>query len=237
MEEHAGIRKDEVGQMFDDIAGKYDLLNHLLSLGIDRLWRRRAIKIIGSNIQNPAILDVATGTGDLAIASLSINPCRVTGIDISGKMLEAGREKLRKQGLASRIELAYGASENIDFSENNFNVVMSAFGVRNFSDTLKGLTEMHRVLAPSGMIMILEFSKPEVFPLKQLYLFYFRRVLPFLGRIVSGSRRAYSYLPESVMKFPDNQDFLELLIEAGFKKVAQVKLSGGIVSIYTGFKD
>ena len=237
MEEHAGIRKDEVGQMFDDIAGKYDLLNHLLSLGIDRLWRRRAIKIIGSHTHKPSILDVATGTGDLAIASLRINPGRVTGIDISEKMLEAGREKLKKKGLLTQIELTYGASENIAFSENTFNVVMSAFGVRNFSDTLKGLTEMHRVLAPSGMIMILEFSKPAVFPLKQLYLFYFRRVLPFVGRIVSGSRRAYNYLPESVMKFPDNQDFLDLLGNAGFKRVAQKKLSGGIASIYTGFKD
>lgn len=236
MEEHAGIRKDEVGQMFDDIAGKYDLLNHLLSLGIDKIWRRRAVNIIGSNVKNPRILDVATGTGDLAIACLKINPVKVTGIDISEKMLSAGMQKLNRKGLSSKIELVYGASENITFNDGSFDVVTSAFGVRNFADTLKGLTEMHRVLAPSGMIMVLEFSKPVHFPLKQLYLFYFRRVLPFVGRIISGSRRAYDYLPESVMKFPDNEEFLGLLGRAGFTSVSQVKLSGGIASIYTGFR-
>lgn len=236
MEEHAGIRKDEVGQMFDDIAGKYDLLNHLLSLGIDRLWRRKAVRIIGTNTKNPRILDVATGTGDLAIACLKLNPVKVTGIDISEKMLAEGREKLIRKGLASRIELIYGASENIAFNEGSFDVVTSAFGVRNFSDTLKGLTEMHRVLTPAGMIMVLEFSRPVHFPLKQLYLFYFKKVLPLVGKIVSGSRNAYNYLPESVMKFPDNEAFLDLLGRAGFIRVSQIKLSGGIASIYTGFR-
>lgn len=229
-------RREKVEQMFDSIAGRYDFLNHFLSLGTDRWWRRRAINIIGKNIQPGRILDVATGTGDLAIASLSLNPVRVTGIDISDRMLELGRKKISEMHLDDKIELLRGDSEEINFADETFDVVMAAFGVRNFEHTLAGLTEMFRVLKPRGMIMILEFSKPSLFPFKQVYNFYFTVVLPQIGKRVSGDQNAYSYLPQSVMSFPDNEAFLKLLREAGFVSEKQKKLSGGIASVYYGFK-
>ena len=228
--------REKVEQMFDSIAGRYDFLNHFLSLGTDRWWRRRAINIIGKNIQPGRILDVATGTGDLAIASLSLNPVRVTGIDISDRMLELGRKKISEMHLDDKIELLRGDSEEINFADETFDVVMAAFGVRNFEHTLAGLTEMFRVLKPRGMIMILEFSKPSLFPFKQVYNFYFTVVLPQIGKRVSGDQNAYSYLPQSVMSFPDNEAFLKLLREAGFVSEKQKKLSGGIASVYYGFK-
>ena len=222
--------------MFDSISRHYDRLNHLLSLGTDRRWRRRAVNLIGSHIRPLTILDVATGTGDLAIASLKLGPRKVTGIDISGKMLEEGRRKISRMGLGERIELLRGDSQSMQFSDGTFDVAMSAFGVRNFEDTVAGLREMHRVLRPGGMLMVLEFSRPSRFPLKQIYGLYFRRVLPRIGRKVSGDPGAYSYLPESVMSFPDNERFLELMVRAGFTEVEQTRLTGGIASIYHGFK-
>lgn len=228
--------REEVEQMFDSIARHYDFLNHFLSLGTDRWWRRRAINTIGKQIQPVRILDVATGTGDLAIASLRLNPVRVTGIDISEGMLDLGRKKIMERHLDDRIELLKGDSEAINFADETFDVVMVAFGVRNFEHTQKGLSEMFRVLRPRGMIMILEFSKPTLFPFKQLYYFYFTRILPWIGRMVSGDSRAYTYLPESVMSFSDNESFLILMREVGFVCEKQKKLSGGIASIYYGFK-
>ena len=222
--------------MFDSISRHYDRLNHLLSLGTDRRWRRRAVNLIGSHIRPLTILDVATGTGDLAIASLKLGPRKVTGIDISGKMLEEGRRKISRMGLGERIELLRGDSQSMQFSDGTFDVAMSAFGVRNFEDTVAGLREMHRVLRPGGMLMVLEFSRPSRFPLKQIYGLYFRRVLPRIGRKVSGDPGAYSYLPESVMSFPDNERFLELMVRVGFTEVEQTRLTGGIASIYHGFK-
>ncbi len=231
------IRKDNVGEMFDSIAHHYDFLNHFLSLGVDRHWRQRAIKIISKHIKPERILDVATGTGDMAIASLRLKPLKVTGIDISTAMLEIGREKLIRKGLTGKIELLKGNSETIESPEKSFDVVMSAFGVRNFRDTLKGLSEMNRVLRKDGMIMILEFSRPVRFPLKQLYNFYFTRVLPWVGKRISGNKNAYSYLPDSVLHFPDNEEFLMLLHNAGFINEQQQRLTGGIASIYYAFKD
>lgn len=228
--------REEVEQMFDSIAGRYDFLNHFLSLGTDRWWRRRAISIIGKNIQPVRILDVATGTGDMAIASLRLNPVRVTGIDISDRMLELGRKKISDMHLGDKIELLRGDSEAINFADETFDVVMAAFGVRNFEHTLAGLTEMFRVLRPRGMIMVLEFSKPSLFPFRQIYNFYFTSILPWIGRRVSGDKNAYTYLPESVMSFPDNEAFLKLLREVGFVSEKQKTLSGGIASIYYGFK-
>jgi len=230
------IRKDSVEEMFDSIAHHYDFLNHFLSFGVDRFWRRRAIRIISEHIKPERILDVATGTGDLAIASLKLKPSKVTGIDISEAMLSLGRKKLRKKGLTDRIELLKGNSETIEFPEATFDVAMSAFGVRNFGDTLKGLTEMNRVLRKGGMIMILEFSRPAYFPLKHLFNFYFTRILPWLGKSISGDKGAYSYLPDSVMHFPDNEDFMMILHLAGFNNEHQLRLSGGIASIYYAFK-
>lgn len=225
-----------VESMFDSIAWRYDFLNHFLSFGTDRLWRRKAIKIIGKNIKPGTILDVATGTGDLAIAALKLNPSKITGIDISEKMLEIGREKIERKGFAGKIELLKGDSENILFPDNHFDAAMVAFGVRNFSDPLAGLKEMHRVIRPGGLVMVLEFSKPASFPFRQVYSFYFLNILPFFGRIFSKDRDAYRYLPESVMRFPDNERFLALLTDAGFNSPWQKKLSGGIASIYTGIK-
>jgi len=229
-------KKAAVESMFDSIAWRYDFLNHFLSFNIDRFWRRRAIKIISESYKSPFILDVATGTADLAIAAMKLNPSKITGIDISHKMLEIGKEKIRRKGFTGKIELVPGDSENIPFNDDNFDVAMVAFGVRNFSDPVKGLKEMNRVIRKRGMIMVLEFSKPSGFPFKPIYNIYFRNILPFFGRLFSKDKAAYRYLPESVMKFPDNEEFLKLLVQAGFSGIQQVKLTGGVASIYTGIK-
>jgi demethylmenaquinone methyltransferase/2-methoxy-6-polyprenyl-1,4-benzoquinol methylase len=229
-------RTTAVESMFDSIAWRYDFLNHFLSLNIDRLWRRRAIKIIAKSYKTPNILDVATGTADLAIAAMKLNPSKITGIDISGKMLEIGREKILRKGYSGKIELTRADSEKIPFADNSFDVAMVAFGVRNFSDPVKGLSEMRRVIREGGMIMVLEFSKPSGFPFKALYNFYFRNILPLFGRFFSKDKAAYSYLPDSVMKFPDNEEFIKLLVKAGCKNTRQLKLTGGVASIYTAIK-
>jgi demethylmenaquinone methyltransferase/2-methoxy-6-polyprenyl-1,4-benzoquinol methylase len=229
-------KKAAVESMFDSIAWRYDFLNHFLSFNFDRLWRRRAIKIISKSYKSPNILDVATGTGDLAIAAMKLNPSKISGIDISRKMLEIGREKVGKKGFSGKIDLIPGDSEKIPFGDNHFDVAMVAFGVRNFVDPLKGLSEMRRVIRTGGMILVLEFSKPSGFPIKLLYNFYFRNILPLFGRLFSKDKDAYRYLPDSVMKFPDNEEFLKLLIHAGCSDTHQVKLTGGIASIYTGIK-
>jgi demethylmenaquinone methyltransferase/2-methoxy-6-polyprenyl-1,4-benzoquinol methylase len=229
-------KKAAVESMFDSIAWRYDFLNHFLSFGIDRLWRRRAIKIISGYYKKPHILDVATGTGDLAIAAIKLNPVRITGIDISMKMLAIGKEKIERKGYSDIIELTQGNSENIPLNDDLFDVAMVAFGVRNFSDPMRGLSEMKRVIKQKGMIMVLEFSKPTGFPFRLIYNFYFRNILPFFGRLFSKDKSAYRYLPESVMKFPDNEEFLKLLAITGFSDTRQIKLTGGIASIYTGIK-
>ena len=225
-----------VGSMFDSIAFRYDFLNHFMSFGIDRLWRKKAIRIIALTHQNPDILDVATGTGDLAIAAMKIDPVHVTGIDISEKMLEIGIEKIRKKELSDRIELLRGDSEKIPFPDERFDVVMVAFGVRNFPDPLMGLSEMNRVLRHGGLIMVLEFSKPAKFPFRHIYNFYFLNILPVIGRVLSKNKKAYRYLPESVMQFPDNEQFIELLIKAGYTSATQKKLTFGVASVYTALK-
>ena len=229
-------KKLAVESMFNSIAWRYDFLNHFLSFGTDYFWRKRAIRIISGHKNHNEILDVATGTGDLAIAALKLDPIKVTGIDISEKMLEIGRDKIIKRGLKERIELLKGDSEHIDFKDNSFDVVMVAFGIRNFSDPRRGLSEMNRVMRHGGLLMVLEFSKPVSFPVRQLYNFYFLNILPLFGKLFSKDKTAYSYLPESVMKFPDNEAFMKMVVEAGFINEKQVKLSGGIASIYTAMK-
>jgi demethylmenaquinone methyltransferase/2-methoxy-6-polyprenyl-1,4-benzoquinol methylase len=228
--------KSAIGSMFDDIAFRYDFLNHLLSFGIDRIWRRKAIAVISEAHRNPRILDIATGTADLAIAAMKLDPLHITGIDISPKMIESGKEKIQKKGFTEKIDIIEGDSENIPFGDRTFDVAMVAFGVRNFSDRMKGLSEMNRVLNEKGMIMVLEFSRPEHFPFRQLYHFYFRIILPVIGRLISRNRIAYSYLPDSVMQFPDDEQFMDLLRSTGFLRVSQRKLTGGVASIYTGIK-
>jgi demethylmenaquinone methyltransferase/2-methoxy-6-polyprenyl-1,4-benzoquinol methylase len=229
-------KKAAVESMFDSIAWRYDFLNHFLSFNFDRLWRRRAIKIISKSYRTPHILDVATGTGDLAIAAMKLNPSGISGIDISRKMLDIGKEKVKRKGFSGKIDLMTGDSEKIPFDDNVFDVAMVAFGVRNFSNPLKGLSEMKRVIRDGGMIMVLEFSKPSGFPFKPLYNFYFRRILPLFGRFFSKDKAAYRYLPDSVMKFPDNEEFLKLLVQTGCSDTHQIKLTGGVASIYTGIK-
>lgn len=240
MENQPQIPKEDkravVESMFNSIAWRYDFLNHFLSFGIDRLWRRRAISVISKSFKSPCILDVATGTGDLALAAMRLKPKRITGIDISENMLEIGKKKIEMRGLSAKIDLLHADSENIPFGDNVFDVAMVAFGVRNFADPLIGLSEMNRVVRPGGLIMVLEFSRPSRFPFSNIYRFYFRNILPFFGKLFSKDKNAYNYLPDSVMKFPDNEEFLKLLKLAHFSYVRQVKLTGGIASIYTGIK-
>ncbi len=234
-ESEAG-KKEQVAQMFNNIAPRYDFLNHFLSLGIDTIWRKKAIACLKQ--ENPKLLlDIATGTGDLAItANKILNPDKIIGIDISEGMLSFGREKLVKLNLQDKIQLISGDSENIPFSENYFDAATVAFGVRNFENLDKGLTEINRILKPEGSLVVLEFSKPKTFPIKQIYNFYFNQILPTIGKLVSKDARAYSYLPESVQAFPDGVDFINHLQKAGFKQTYYKTLMFGIASIYYGKK-
>jgi demethylmenaquinone methyltransferase/2-methoxy-6-polyprenyl-1,4-benzoquinol methylase len=229
----AGSKKEQVQQMFDNIAHRYDFLNRFLSLGIDVGWRKKAIKILAK--QNPKkILDVATGTADFALATLKINPEEVIGVDISEGMLEVGRKKIAEKGVKN-IRLEYGDSENLQFQDNTFDAVIVAFGVRNFENLEKGLEEINRVLKPGGMAMILEFSKPRgIF--KLIYNFYFNVVLPLWGKLFSGDNAAYTYLPESVKVFPEGEDFKQIMQGAKYNNVQDKRLTFGICSIYTGLK-
>lgn len=221
--------------MFNNISGKYDFLNHFLSLGIDRGWRKKAIAEL-RELQPKLVLDVATGTGDFAIQALSLNPEKVTGVDISEGMLDVGRKKMVERGLASRIELVTGDSENLQFEENKFDAVTVGFGVRNFENLEKGLAEIRRVLRPGGKLVVLEFSRPRRFPMRQLYNFYFKLILPKIGSVISKDKSAYTYLPESVEAFPDGTDFENVLKKVGFKKTTCKPLTFGISSIYTATK-
>jgi demethylmenaquinone methyltransferase / 2-methoxy-6-polyprenyl-1,4-benzoquinol methylase len=226
-------KKEQVALMFNNIAHKYDFLNHFLSLGIDILWRKKAIRLLKTG--NPKfILDVATGTGDFAIEALSLNPEKITGIDISEGMLEMGRKKILNKGYEKRIELLSGDSENLPFHDEQFDAITVGFGVRNFENLSKGLNEINRVLKTNGTAVILEFSKPKTFPIKQLYNFYFTRLLPFIGNAISKDSSAYTYLPESVSSFPDGLEFAEVMGNAGFKDIKIMPLFFGIATIYKG---
>lgn len=228
-------KKEEVAEMFNNISEKYDYLNHLLSLGIDKIWRRKAIKILKT--YNPKkILDVATGTGDFAIASLKLKPESVIGIDISKGMIEKGKQKLCRKGITDKVVLQLGDSENLDFKDDTFDGLTVAFGVRNFEDLEKGLAEMRRVLRPGGVAIILEFSKPRKFPVKQTFGFYSKYVIPKIGKSVSKDDSAYAYLPESVAAFPEGDDFLNILNKVGYKNTRSKMVSGGIATIYVGEK-
>lgn len=221
--------------MFNNISGSYDFLNHFFSMGIDILWRKKAIRILKK--ENPkVILDVATGTGDFAIEALACNPDKVMGVDISEGMLTVGKQKMAKNPKYSKIELQYGDSENLPFENETFDAVTVSFGVRNFENTAKGLSDMLRVLKPNGLAVIIEFSKPKKFPIKQLYWFYFRVIMPILGKIISKDNAAYTYLPESVKAFPEGQEFLDIMNKCGYKDTKNILLTGGIASIYLGRK-
>lgn len=218
--------------MFNDIAFRYDFLNHFMSLGIDVLWRKKALRQLKS-LHPKNMLDVATGTGDFAImANTILQPDKITGIDISEGMLAFGRKKIEKLGLGNKITLQAGDSETISFPEQTFDAITVAFGVRNFENLEKGLSEMLRVLKPGGKLVILEFSNPTVFPIKQLYNLYFRYITPLLGKWIAKSRVAYSYLPDSVKAFPQGQVMCNILTNTGFQSVTCKTLTFGICSIY-----
>ena len=228
-------KKAQVAEMFNSIAGRYDFLNHFLSMGIDKGWRKKAIAEAGK-VKPQNILDVATGTGDLAIAATKLNPKSITGVDIAEQMLEVGRKKIAEQGLDHIITLQGGDSESMPFANASFDVVTCAYGVRNFEHLEAGLREMYRVIRPGGRVVILEFSHPTTFPVKQLYKFYFRFILPTLGRMVSKHSSAYTYLPESVKAFPEGKRFCEILAQCGFQKPVARPLTFGITTLYTAEK-
>ncbi|MDG1146376.1 MAG: bifunctional demethylmenaquinone methyltransferase/2-methoxy-6-polyprenyl-1,4-benzoquinol methylase UbiE [Flavobacteriales bacterium] len=228
-------KKEQVATMFDNIAGNYDFLNHFLSLGIDIFWRKRLVrKLQKQKPQN--ILDVATGTADLAIAMMKIKPFNVVGIDISNGMLEVGRKKIKQQDLEKTIQLQQADSEDLPFEDATFDAVTVSFGARNFENLQKGLSEMARVLKPGGKIYILEFSKPTLFPFKQLYDFYFKFVLPLIGKLLSKDNAAYSYLPESVKAFPHGKELNSIIENCGYTNAKNHPLTMGIASIYTAQK-
>lgn len=224
-------KKEQVEIMFDAIAPKYDFLNRILSLGIDISWRKRVIKII-KRANAKFILDIATGTGDLAIAMAKTEAVKIIGLDLSEQMLNIGKQKIINQHLESKIELIKGDSEQLSFPENHFDAVTAAFGVRNFGNLKKGLSEMYRVTKENGDLIILEFSKPSNKFFKTIYYFYFCYVLPFIGKLISKDARAYTYLPESVEAFPSGVEFVKILEEIGFKTIKWIPLTFGISSIY-----
>jgi len=221
--------------MFDSISKRYDFLNHFLSLSIDKGWRKKSVAEL-ETLKPKYILDMATGTGDLALACLKLNPEKITGIDLSEGMLSVGREKIFKLKKDNIIEMLKGDSEKILFPDNTFDACTVGFGVRNFENLDQGLAEIYRVLKPNAKLVVLEFSKPKKFPVKNLYNFYFNTILPFWGRYISKSNSAYTYLPQSVKHFPDGEAFISKLINVGFKQNTQTQLSLGICSIYTGIK-
>lgn len=233
--EKTASKKEQVAEMFDGISPRYDFLNHLLSAGIDRLWRKKAIRLLAPS-EPKKILDVATGTGDFAIEALKLNPHKIVGVDISEGMLTIGREKIKKLGVDSTIELRTGDSERLPFSDNSFDAVIVSFGVRNFENLEKGLRDMARVLKPGGTCVVLEFSKPHNGAFRAVYNFYFKYITPTIGGFFSRDRAAYSYLPESVQAFPDGADFLRIYEKAGFTETKCIPLTFGVSSIYLGKK-
>ena len=228
-------KKEEVAEMFNNISKRYDFLNHFLSLGIDKIWRRKAVKEL-REIQPKRILDIATGTGDFALATLKVMPEEVIGMDISEGMLDVGKVKMRKKKVDHIVSMQLGDSENLPFEENYFDAVTVGFGVRNFEDLEKGLSEMLRVIRPNGKAIILEFSKPKNFPIKQVFGFYSKYFIPFFGKNISKDEKAYAYLPESVQAFPEGEEFKSILKKVGYTKVQSKLVSGGIATIYIGRK-
>lgn len=230
-------KKNQIFKMFNSIAPYYDVLNRVLSLGIDTSWRKKMLAVIAKH--NPEkVLDIATGTADVPILmTKQLKTVKsIIGSDISVEMLEIGKKKVAKRNLEHLIHLEEGDSENLKYQDNTFDAATVAFGVRNFENPVKGLKEINRVLKPGGILTVLEFSRPTAFPFRQLYNFYFRNILPFIGRLTSKDPKAYSYLYESVQAFPDRENFQKLLVEAGFEPQNYKSLALGICCIYPGIK-
>ncbi|MDX1420037.1 MAG: bifunctional demethylmenaquinone methyltransferase/2-methoxy-6-polyprenyl-1,4-benzoquinol methylase UbiE [Rubricoccaceae bacterium] len=229
-------KREQVEAMFDEIAPRYDLLNRVLSFGIDVWWRKRAVAFLGDALDGRPrrLLDVATGTADLAVEALSLRPDEVVGVDISAEMLRLGDHKLAKQGHMDRVRLLQADAADLPFDDDRFDGALVAFGVRNFEDLRAGLAGIRRVLRPGAPLVVLEFSHPTAFPVKQAYEAYSAHVLPRVGRAVSGSSEAYTYLPESVAAFPDGADFLREMEAAGYREAVAKPLTFGVVSLYRG---
>jgi demethylmenaquinone methyltransferase/2-methoxy-6-polyprenyl-1,4-benzoquinol methylase len=228
-------KKEQVATMFNNISWRYDLLNRVLSFGIDIWWRKKAIETLRSG-QPRLILDIATGTGDLALEALHLQPEKIIGVDISEGMLNFGRIKLKEMGLEHKIDLQLGDSEQLQFEDNSFDAVMVSFGVRNFENLHVGLGEIFRVLKPGGKLMVLEFSKPKNGLVRFGYNLYNKTLLPLIGKLLSKDSSAYTYLPESVEAFPEGDAFVNILTSTGFKEAGALPLTFGISSIYTGLK-
>lgn len=227
-------KKEQVKQMFNKIAKRYDLLNHTLSLGMDFVWRRKAIKKITNNPKK--ILDIATGTADFAISAAKYTDANITGIDISERMINIGGKKIIKKNLKNRIKLSIADSENLPFNKSSFDAITAGFGVRNFENLEKGLNEIYRVTKKDGFVVILEPSTPKIFPLKQIFRFYFNTILPKIGTLLSDDKSAYTYLPNSVKNFPNGKEFIKILDNIGFRKTSYFPLTFGIVSLYVAIK-
>ena len=228
-------KKEQVAQMFDTISENYDGLNRVISFGIDVKWRKKVVAIVGKN--NPKqILDIATGTGDLAIMMANLNPDRVVGLDISAGMLDVGKQKIIKANLTDKIEMLVGDSENMPFEDNTFDAITVSFGVRNFANLDKGLTEIKRVLKPGGTFVVLETSVPTKFPYKQGYWFHSSIILPIIGKLFSKDKVAYSYLSESANSFPFGEKFNNILLKNGFTTATDKPVTFGVASIYTATK-
>ncbi len=228
-------KKEQVARMFDNIAFRYDFLNSLLSLGIHKRWRKRCVNLL-KNYHPESILDVATGTADLAIACAALNPQKIIGVDISEGMLKLGREKIKKAKLDELIHLKYGDAETLDIEGDSFDAIVVAFGVRNFENLEVGLKNLHRILKKGKPMIILEFSNPKSKLIKALYYFYFGKITPFIGKLFSGDARAYTYLPESVKAFPYNEQMVDILKAQGFSEASYKSLSMGISTLYLAIK-
>jgi demethylmenaquinone methyltransferase/2-methoxy-6-polyprenyl-1,4-benzoquinol methylase len=227
-------KAEDIEKMFDAVAPRYDLLNRILSFGIDRYWRTRAVRLLADE-QPTRVLDVATGTADLAIkAERTLHPREVVGVDLSAEMLAYGRRKIDRLGLSPRISLVQGDAVDLPFADGRFDAALVAFGVRNFEDLEAGLRGIRRVLRPGAPLVVLEFSRPRAFPIKQLYAWYNEHVLPRVGGALSPDRGAYEYLPDSVAAFPDGPDFLERMARSGFTALDWTPLTFGIASLYRG---
>ncbi len=235
LKERQTYAQSYVRSLFDRIAPHYDFLNHFLSLGFDIQWRRKAVRLL-QEYEPRTILDVATGTADLALEACKPPVQKVYGIDLSPGMLEFARQKIRQRGLEHQIVVEEGSAEQLRFPDDSFDAAMVAFGVRNFTDLHKGLQEMLRVLRPGGALMILEFSRPRRTPFKQIYSFYFTRILPRLGGVISKSPEAYQYLPSTVQAFPDGDTMTKILTAIGFIGAFQHRLTFGIATIYIAEK-
>ena len=229
-------KKEQVTQMFDEVSSNYDFLNRVLTFGLDIGWRKKVVKLVknhSNNKENKQFLDIATGTGDLAIMLATVKDAKITGLDISKGMLDVGIKKVKAKNLENQIEMVLGDSENLPFDDNTFDAITVGFGVRNFEDLDKGLQEIHRVLKNDGIFVVLETSQPQKFPMKQLFKFYSKYVIPTVGGLFSKDKKAYDYLPESAAKFPYGKNFCNILQKNGFNTAIDNPVAFGISTIYT----